>query len=163
MENMENTNALFPKENAVSLQKIENITSDGEIVESELMGKPTLMKKSEWEQMSAQLDLLDTAEETVNIKPTYFSFKQKGDSIRGFFQGFTEIQVKKKTAPNELEDLKCVQLYTKQGLMLFAQTSIVSQLEDRQAGEAFVIIYQGTIKTNNGNNMQQFEIKALAI
>lgn len=113
-----------------------------------------------YDEMIAQLDMLDDAEATIVLKAKYHSFESKGEKVRGFFMGYDELTKNELAGPKKLE---VVQLLTKEGMKYLGGNSLTPQFKQLIVGMPVEVTYTGKEKTSSQNEVKTFDVRLLKL
>lgn len=98
----------------VELVPLETTTSSGEIQESALLTKETIIEVEDYQKFLTLASKLPSFKPTISISSKYYEFTKPGESVRGVFLGTTVIK-KKDEDTKELIDLECIQWLASDG------------------------------------------------
>lgn len=100
---------------------------------------------------------LDAMEAGTNISTTYWEAKNEGEILRAVLIGWSSMKSKKG------DDLPLAVFQNKAGIWTNAGANLVQQLRTVPLRTPLQVTYQGTEKTNSGNNVKKFKVQLLNV
>lgn len=145
---------LFPTDDEV--REIAN-TETGEIIEQ--TGTLVPIEANPSINFIEQRDVpdLDSMEAGTNISTTYWEAKSEGEMLRVVLIGWSTLTNKQGVV------LPLAVLQNKAGIWTNAGANLVQQLRTVPTRTPLQITYQGTEKTNSGNNVKKFKVQLLNV
>jgi hypothetical protein len=104
---------------------------------------------------------LDDADTGISLETKYYEFNQPNTVVRAVFNGIGKMN--KRNTDGSMSELPAAYFQTKEGVYLNGGDNLVNQLTHVRAGTPIQITYLGKVKTNNGNNVNKFDIRVLNI